>query len=201
MPDPGHASPGDGKRRLLPFAVVTPLILLFATLATITRIEVDGHLLALARTFWPWRIIERSWSMDRAEKDKLFADLWLKQSDILLKGTSLLPVAEAAISAGWYVLAKDRQLLLAQCVAGLGAFAMAMATLYMARTVHYASIFRRKITGLLGVSPPHPFLSGRAACLSVPILFTVTNIAMIFFTSSVVPAPVAPLIHLLPRGP
>jgi hypothetical protein len=39
--------------------------------------------------------------MTVSDEDRLFADLWIRQSDLFLKLAALVPVLEIAVLAGW----------------------------------------------------------------------------------------------------
>jgi hypothetical protein len=103
------------------------------------------------------------------KEEEFFADLWMRQSDILLKATSFMPVVELAVLAAWYGLVKDRQILMARFVAIAGAAVMVLASIYMGRTVQYVSFFRKKMGSLMKAAPKGWFGLGRYACLAVPV--------------------------------
>jgi hypothetical protein len=108
----------------------------------------------------------------------LFADLWIEQSDILLRGVSLVPLVQAAILAGWYALKRDGQDVLATAAAASGALVMILATIYLARTVQYVAYFRDRM-GPLIESVPTGWVNGKRACLLVPVLCLLANLTLI----------------------
>jgi len=87
-----------------------------------------------------------------SEDEKLYVDLWVKQSDLFLKLVALVPVVELAIVASWYTLMKDGNSTPAQWVAALGALVMAAATIILWRTTQYIGHFRSQISRLLPAS-------------------------------------------------
>jgi len=108
-----------------------------------------------------------------SEDEKLYVDLWVKQSDLFLKLVALVPVVELAIVASWYTLMKDGNSTPAQWVAALGALVMAAATIILWRTTQYIGHFRSQISRLLPASQHG--ITGRSVGLFLPALCVAIN--------------------------
>jgi len=130
--------------------------------------------------------------MSNRKEEEFFADLWMRQSEILFKSTSFLPVVELAVLVAWYALIKDEHIIMARLVAIAGAFVMGLISIYMGRCVQYVSFFRKKMGALMKDSPKAWFGLGRYACLTIPVLCIPINIAVAYYTTSVAPVNMYP---------
>ena len=114
-----------------------------------------------------------------SEEDKLYAELWSKQSDIFLKLVTLIPVAELAITASWYALMGAGHPRTAHWVAVIGVLVMGAAFVFLRSTAEYISHFRSKISRLLPYQTQKS-LTGRYVGLFLPALCGLINFILIF---------------------
>lgn len=110
-------------------------------------------------------------------EDKIYADLWVKQSDLFLKLVALIPAVELGIAAGWYALQKDQQPHLARFVGIIGAIVMAASVVIFYRTAIYIGHFREKIGNLLPSIWPSG-ITGRLVGILIPALCLAINILL-----------------------
>jgi hypothetical protein len=132
--------------------------------------------------------MERTGGQEVTDKDKLFADLWMRQTDIFLKLVSLMPVIELGILAGWYKLISDGMNVLALLAAVVGVIVMLIAFLYLYRATVYIEYFLDQVP-LLRAPPTIRFgrkLTGRIAGLSVPVLCAGVNLLLAFASPFIV---------------
>ncbi len=125
-----------------------------------------------------------------SDQDKLFADLWMKQSDLFLKLAALIPVLELAILAGWYGLMRDDQPELARWAALLGTFVMLVALVILWRASLRIRHFRDKLGELLA-GLPRSTLTGRGTAICLPAVCAIVNI--ILSTGVIAPMSKTPL--------
>jgi hypothetical protein len=112
-----------------------------------------------------------------SEDDKLYADLWVKQSDLFLKLVALVPVVELGITASCYTLMNASHPKTAQWVAVVGVLVMGAAFIILRRTTDYIGHFRNKITHLLPVVTESQ-LTGRKVGLFLPGLCIIINLVL-----------------------
>ncbi|QWG14477.1 hypothetical protein KMZ29_07355 [Bradyrhizobium sediminis] len=114
-----------------------------------------------------------------ADEDKLYADLWVKQSDLFLKLVALVPVAELGITASWYSLMTAGHPRTAHWAAFIGVLVMSAACVILLRTTQYIGHFRAKIAHLLPEKSQGK-LTGRNVGLFLPVLCGLINLVLIF---------------------
>jgi len=112
---------------------------------------------------------------DLSDRQKLFADLWIKQSELFSKIVATLPLVESGILASWYALRNQPDL--AQYVAILGAIVMGVAGIILWRTTAYIRHFRREIAFML---PTEKVINVRLLGILLTILCVGVNAVLAF---------------------
>ncbi|HWD27597.1 MAG TPA: hypothetical protein VG387_10560 [Rhizomicrobium sp.] len=95
--------------------------------------------------------------MGITEDEKFFADLWMRQGELVWWAMGLIPTIEAAVLAAWYVLHKEESPDLAICVALIGIVVMACTWIILIARSAMSRTSTCRSAGYCPAAGPEPF--------------------------------------------